>query len=55
VLLLGQGFLNQLRRQLADSSQNQVAKLFTMRPKHLYYQTDTVRVSVWNCDISDIS
>src|SRR4029077_16402226 len=26
-----------------------------MRLKHLYYQTDTDRVSVWNCDISDIS
>src|SRR4029077_20612508 len=48
-------FLSQLRLQSADFSQNQVAKLFTMRPKHLYYQTDTDRVSVWNCGISDIS
>jgi hypothetical protein len=45
-LLLGQGFLSQLRLQSTDPSQSQLAQLFTMRLKHLYYQIDTNKVSV---------
>jgi hypothetical protein len=34
---------------------NRLPDRLEMRLKHLYYQTDTDRVSVWNCGISDIS